>query len=142
MKDLPPVERPLPEGGLQSGFYWTSGADGRLRLAQCSACRTYIHPPQPFCAACGSEHVDEVAVSGRGRVATHTVNEQQWIPGLEVPFVFAAVELEEQAQLYVMTNIVNCSPQDVHTGMPVEVLFEQHDDLFIPLFQPQGARHA
>jgi uncharacterized OB-fold protein len=142
MKDAPSVERPIPEGGLQAGFYWTSGADGRLRLAQCSKCLTYIHPPQPYCATCGSEQVDTVVVSGRGRVATHTVNEQQWIPGLAVPYVFAAVELEEQAQLYVVTNIVNCPVEAVHTGMPVEVLFEQQDDLFIPLFQPQGGGNA
>ena len=59
-----------------------------------------------------------------------------------MPFVFAAVELAEQAELYVFTNIVGCPPEDVRTGMPVEVIFEQHDEIYLPLFQPAGAADA
>jgi uncharacterized OB-fold protein len=35
-----------------------------------------------------------------------------------------------------MTNIVNCEPDEVSIGMPVQVVFEQHDDVWIPLFEP------
>jgi hypothetical protein len=35
-----------------------------------------------------------------------------------------------------MTNIVNCRMEDVSFGMPVQVVFEQHDDTWIPLFEP------
>ncbi|HKF91191.1 MAG TPA: hypothetical protein VKC52_06915 [Acidimicrobiia bacterium] len=38
------------------------------------------------------------------------------------------------------TNIVNCGPDDVRVGMPVQVVFERHDDddeaVYIPLFEP------
>jgi uncharacterized OB-fold protein len=55
-----------------------------------------------------------------------------------VPFVFAAVELVEQAELYVFTNIVGCPVDDVRIGMVVQVLFERHGDIFLPMFQPLG----
>jgi uncharacterized OB-fold protein len=138
--DLP--ERPLPAIEPVTEFYWTSGADGKLRIARCEACERYIHPPVPYCAACGSDRVGEAPVSGRGRVATFTINEQQWIPRLEVPYVIAAVELAEQPELYVFANIVGCAVDQVHRGMEVEVLFEPHGEIFIPLFQPTGASHA
>jgi uncharacterized OB-fold protein len=54
-----------------------------------------------------------------------------------VPYVFAAVELEEQPQLYVFTNIVNSPVEDVGIGMPVEVVFEPHEDVHLPMFQPR-----
>jgi uncharacterized OB-fold protein len=135
-------ERPLPALEPMTEFYWTSGADGQLRIARCQSCRHYIHPPVPFCAACGSLEVAEEAVSGKGRIATYTVNEQQWVPGLEVPYVIAAVELAEQAELYVFANVVGCPADAVRSGMPVEVLFEQHGEIFIPLFQLEGGVHG
>jgi hypothetical protein len=56
---------------------------------------------------------------------------------MEVPYVLALVELEEQADVRLATNIVNCLPETVRIGMPVEVLFEQSEDVWVPLFQPR-----
>jgi uncharacterized OB-fold protein len=74
--------------------------------------------------------------SGRGVVHTYTINCHPWEPGLEVPYVVAVVELVEQVGLRVTTNIVDCPPSEVWIGMPVEVVFEQIDDVFLPLFRP------
>src|SRR3546814_5944539 len=38
--------------------------------------------------------------------ASYTINYEAWVPGLQVPFVFAAVELAEQRELYVFTNLL------------------------------------
>jgi uncharacterized OB-fold protein len=82
-----------------------------------------------------------VVVSGKGRVKTYTVNVQPWVAGLEAPFVFAAVELDEQPELYVFTNILG--PADaVRAGMRVEVVFEQREDVYLPLFRPVGSAHG
>lgn len=137
----PVARRQLPALEPETAFFWTAGAEGRLKISRCQACGRYQHPPLPRCPACGGEAAPE-AVSGRGRVATFTVNEQAWIPGLAVPFVFAAVELAEQAELYVFSNIVGCPPEAVRTGLPVEVTFEAHGDIHLPLFQPTGAADA
>jgi hypothetical protein len=55
---------------------------------------------------------------------------------LDPPYVVAIVEIEEQADLRLMTNVVNCDVEKVRVGMPVRVLFEQHEDVWIPLFEP------
>ena len=34
------------------------------------------------------------------------------------------------------TNIVGIDPDDVRIGMPVEVVFEDHAPVFVPLFRP------
>ncbi len=34
------------------------------------------------------------------------------------------------------TNLVDVDPDAVHIGMPVEVVFEDHDPVFLPLFRP------
>jgi uncharacterized OB-fold protein len=53
--------------------------------------------------------------------------------------VIAIVEIEEEPGVRLTTNIVGCSPDDVHIGMPVQVVFEQYDDVWLPLFEPAQA---
>lgn len=131
----PPPARKLPKLEPESEFFWTSGADGKLRIQRCADCGLWQHPPLPRCASCGSEQVAPQVTSGKGRVASYTINHEAWLPGLEVPFVFAVVELAEQAEIYVFTNVL--APVDaVHVGMPVTVEFERHEDVWLPMFRP------
>lgn len=131
--------RQLPALDPDTQFFWIAGAEGRLKISRCVACRRFVHPPLPRCAACGSFDLTPAVVSGRGRVASFTVNHQPWLRGLAVPYVFAAVELEEQAELYVLTNIVDCAVDAVRIGMWVRVRFEKQDDVWLPLFRPSDA---
>jgi uncharacterized protein len=130
--------RQLPELEAGSRFFWESGADGGLRILRCT-CGRFQHPPLPRCPACGSRDVQPVRVSGRGKVASLTINVQPWRPGLKLPYVFAAVELEEQRELYVFTNIIDCAPEVVRIGLPVEVTFERQVDVYLPMFRPRVA---
>lgn len=140
MTQEPP--RQLPALEQDTSFFWTAGADGRLRISRCEACQRYQHPPLPRCPHCRSEAVRPSPVSGRARVASFSINHQPWKPGLKLPYVVAAVELAEQPELYVLTNIVGCPVEEVRIGMPVAVRFEQHDDVFLPMFAPCGGSDA
>jgi uncharacterized OB-fold protein len=131
--------RPLPVLTTNTREFWTGGAHGDLLIYRCQACGYYVHPATHFCPKCESRDVAPDAVSGRATIASFTVNHQQWEPELEVPYVMALVELEEQADVRLVTNIVNCPIEDVYIGMPVSVLFEQNDDVWVPLFQPREA---
>ena len=68
------------------------------------------------------------------------------MPGPELPFVVAIVEIEEDPRIRLTTNIVGCKPQDVHIGMRVRVVFEHHadpgGDAWIPLFEPDPDSEA
>jgi uncharacterized OB-fold protein len=133
-----PAIRLLPRLEPDNTFFWTSGADGHLRFLRCLHCSYFVHPPAPRCPECLSEGVAPHVVSGRATVVAHTVNIHQWIPGSE-PYVIGLVAIEEQESVRLTTNLVDVEPADIETGMPVEVVFEQHDDVFLPLFRPAAA---
>lgn len=130
--------RKLPALTPETRAFWTGGKDGQLLIQRCGSCGHYQHPPQPLCPRCRTETMAPSPVSGRGTVKTFTVNHQQWLPDVDPRFVFAAVELPEQAELYVFSNVL-AAPEAVHAGLPVEVRFEQQDDVWLPLFAPADA---
>jgi uncharacterized OB-fold protein len=133
------VALPIPQINDENRAFWTGGAKGELRIARCGNCGYYLHPPTPRCPQCWSDDIAPRAVSGRGTVYTYTINRQAWVPGLEVPFVIAMVELDEQPGLRLMTNIVNCAPDEVEIGVPVEVEFVERGEAFIPVFHKVAA---
>ncbi|MGE3690899.1 MAG: Zn-ribbon domain-containing OB-fold protein [Novosphingobium sp.] len=128
-------ERKLPLIAPETEAFWTGGKDGALMIQRCTTCGTYQHPPLPICSHCRTETVLPQAVSGRGKVRSWTVNHQEWVPGLDEPFYYAVVELEEQGELYVFCNIL-APIGSVTTGMPVKVCFEHHEDVWLPQFEP------
>ena len=132
--------RILPRVNDENRFFWTAGEDGRLRFLRCDRCGQFLHPPSPICPNCLSKELTVTPVSGRATVATFTVNHQPWIPGYDPPYVVALVEIDEQPSVRLMTNIVGCAPDEVRIGMPVQVTFEQHDDVWVPQFEPVTAK--
>jgi acetyl-CoA acetyltransferase/uncharacterized OB-fold protein len=133
------ARRPLPELTPFNGWFWTSGADGQLRIQGCSDCGKLVHPPVPICPVCRSTSSAPTVVSGRATVIGLTVNQHPWHPAFEPPYVIANVALAEDPSVRLTTNIVGCEPGDVRIGQEVAVHFEQHDDVWLPLFQPTGA---
>lgn len=128
--------RPLPQPTLSSEPFWTSGKDGLLRFAQCLDCSGYMQPPQPICGTCRSQKIVMTPVSGRAVVVALTINVQQWLPDFPPPYVIAIMAIEEDPSVRFMSNVVNVAVTDVQIGMRVRVLFEQHDEIWIPLFEP------
>jgi uncharacterized protein len=120
--------------------FWTGGADGRLHVLWCARCELWVQPPTSECPHCDGGLVAR-PVSGRGTVLTYTVNHQPFMPTVPVPYVIAIVELEEQDDLRIATNIVDCEPDAVRVGLPVDVRFEaQRSDgeaVFFPVFVPR-----
>jgi uncharacterized OB-fold protein len=127
--------RILPRLDAENRFFWTSGADGVLRLLRCQACATFIHPPRPVCRKCLSENVAPEAVAGTGTVDTFTINYQEWRPGLETPYVIARVAIDGAPGVYLTTNIVGCRVEAVEIGDRVRVRFEQQGEIYLPLFE-------
>jgi uncharacterized OB-fold protein len=127
--------RILPAITEMNQHFWQGGADGRLHILRCEACATWIHPYAARCPKCRSAAISAQAVSGRGTVVGFTVNHQPWLPGVPVPYVVALVELEEQADIRLMTNMPRTLIEDVRIGLPVKVFFETHGDIHLPLFE-------
>lgn len=130
--------RVLPPADGPTGFFWTMGRDGSLRFLRCTACTYFIHPPAPYCPRCGSRDASPHPVSGRATLYSFTVNHQAW-DGDGRPYVIGIVEFPEQPGLRLTTNVVGVSPDDVHIGMPLEVTFERHEPIHLPLFRPAAS---
>ncbi|MGH9079737.1 MAG: Zn-ribbon domain-containing OB-fold protein [Acidimicrobiales bacterium] len=130
-----PAFRLLPRLDSDNEFFWTSGRDGVLRFLRCRPCRQFVHPPVPRCPFCLSGDLAPEAVSGLATVHSFTVNHQQWIPGSD-PYVIGLVSIDEQPDVRLMTDLVDCEPDEHLIGSPVEVVFEAHDDVYLPLFRP------
>lgn len=133
---------PLPLIDDDNRHFWQGGRDGSLLIMRCRSCGWWIHQPQPVCPRCLSFDVEPHPTSGHGTVAAYTINYQRWIPDLEVPYVLAMVELEEQAGLRLMTRLVQVRQSQVETGLRVQVCFERRDDVWLPLFRPASGPGA
>ncbi|SER22765.1 Uncharacterized OB-fold protein, contains Zn-ribbon domain [Solimonas aquatica] len=127
--------RPLPRLDADNRPFWTGGEVGELRIMRCRDCGTFLHPPRPVCRHCLSENVGPEVVPGTGVVDTYTVNYQKWHPAMDVPFVIARVALDGAPGVYLTTNIVGCPAESVDVGDRVRVRFEQHEDVWLPLFE-------
>ena len=131
-----PAGRPLPLLTPETEFFWTSGADGRLRFQQCQSCSALIHPPQPVCRYCRGHRIVVRDVSGFATLIGFTVNHRFGLPGLPPPYVVAQVAIEEDPRVRLTTNAVGCDPDDLELGMRMEVVFEPAGDVWLPLFRP------
>ena len=136
MSTVRPGNRPLPAPTPDSESFWTGGAHGELLIHRCRSCGRHFHPPAPVCFRCRSTEVGPEPVSGRASVAGFSINMQQWLPGFDPPYVVAIVELEEEPDVRLTTNVMGCPVDDVHIGMAVIVDFEEWDDVWIPVFRP------
>jgi uncharacterized OB-fold protein len=121
--DDPLVHRLAPADDPDTQFFWTSGADGRLRIQRCADCN-YRCSPQ--------------TVSGHGRVHTFTVNYQPWVKD-QCPYIVAIVELDEQTGLRLTSNLLDCGVDDVAIGMRVTVGFVARHGVWYPVFIPWTA---
>lgn len=129
------VKRMLPRLDATNRDFWTGGAVGELRIMQCRDCFGFVHPPRPVCRHCLSENVAPKAVGGTGVIDTFTINHQPWMPGMEVPFVIARVALDDAPEVFLTTNIVGCTVNEVDIGDRVRVTFLQQEDVWLPLFE-------
>jgi uncharacterized OB-fold protein len=134
----------LPVLTERNRHFWQGGAQGHLTFLRCQTCGYYLHPPIPVCPVDQSKDLKPEAVSGRATLASYSVNHHPWLPGFELPYVVALVEIPEQPALRLTTNLVNCPLDEIEIGMALRVVFRHFEDpggdVWLPLFEPDGDR--
>jgi uncharacterized OB-fold protein/acyl dehydratase len=139
LKFRPPAPKPPPAPVLRpvisrdTEFFWDGLREGELRIQRWG--ETLRHPPGPM-PPDGSLDTkpDYVVASGRGTVYSFVVHHHPPVPGKELPFVVALVELEEGVR--VMAELLDASPSEVHIGLPVVAAFVKvDDDLTLPAWK-------
>lgn len=130
--------RPDPVAADDARF-WAFVAAGELRIQRCAECGTHRHPPRPICAACGSTVGEWVPASGRGEVWARTVIHPPTLPAFSARTPYGAVVVRLQEGVFLVGNVVDCPPDDLAVGMPVEVtITEVEEGLRLPLFRSSG----
>ena len=139
VSDRPKRSGPRPVG-LHAEFYEYC-AKGELRFQRCVGCRAWRHLPRVMCAKCGSPRWHWERASGHGRIFSWTVTHRPPHPALaaEVPYAAVVVEMEEGVRL--VSRLRGLAPEKVELELPVEVEFEELSDGFtLPVFRPVPAR--
>ncbi|HEY8524645.1 MAG TPA: OB-fold domain-containing protein [Acidimicrobiales bacterium] len=140
------TERAAPAVTPLTEPYWAAAAEGTLALQHCGACERFVHFPASSCPTCGrGDGLSFEPVSGRGVVYTYSVVHRTFAPGFDdrVPYVIAWIDVPEQPGLRVFGNVLDCDPDDVRIGMPVEVCFETIEGFGpVPNFRPASAAGA
>ena len=134
--------RPLPLPDDETRFFWDAAREHRLVMQFCTDCKRFYHYPRPVCPGCLSSDMAPAELSGRGTVYTYTIAEQAFHPFFadRLPYTLIVVDLEEQPGLRFVSELVQCSPDDVTVGMPVEVVWEDvTEEITLPLFKPTAA---
>ena len=131
-------EKPVPVPDELTKPYWDAAKEHRLVIQRCKDCGYYNHPPKPACDICQSENLEFEQVSGKGKIYSYTTMHQRNVPGYEeeVPYLNIAVELDEQPDLIMITNLIGGTVDDVRMGLPTEVVFQEvNDDITLPQFR-------
>ena len=133
-----PTTIPLPVASPVSRPFWDACRAHRLVVQRCGACGNQFFPPQPACTRCLSSDIVFHECTGRGIVYSYTTVWRPQNPGFEIPYIVAIIQLEEGWHL--ATNLLDCSPERVEIGLPVEVRFtEMSDTVTLPYFVPSLA---
>jgi uncharacterized OB-fold protein len=91
----------------------------------CKHCNRHFFPGRVVCPECRRKgNMVEFKFSGKGKVYSFTVIRTP-PEGFEIfaPYPMAIVDLEEGAR--VVSQIVDCAPEDVQIGMQVEACFRK-----------------
>lgn len=129
--------RPLPEVTPETRPFWEAASNGSFLLRKCQNCDLVYYYPREYCPDCWSDDVKWIESKGEGAVYTYSSTDSlaDW-PEEALPLTVAYIAMAEGPR--VLTNIVNCEPEDVHIGMDVSVEFVETElaDVAIPVFSP------
>ena len=130
---------PIPEFGAEP--YWDAANRRELRVQRCLDCGRLRWEPAPLCLDCQSQQHEWALLSGRGTVysfteITHPVHPAAFA---KVPYIVVEVELAEQPNLRMISNLVDTPASAVKIGAAVTVDFIAHPNgQHLPVFRLQS----
>ena len=116
--------KPLPRGEHYNGEFYDYCQQHELRFQRCSDCQTWRHMPRESCRHCGSFNWTWERANGTGTIFSWTVIHRALHPGFhdDVPYAAVVIELDEGVR--VVSHVIDLDMADLRIGLPVEVVFE------------------
>jgi uncharacterized protein len=137
MAELAKFPRPLADFDAQE--FWAGCNRNELLMQRCTACQKFRWLPRPMCPHCQSLESEWVKVSGKGTVYSWTVVTHPVHPAAvdKVPYNVTQVQLDEDPELILVTNLVGIANEDIRVDLPVAVVFEEIEPgVKLPKFTP------
>jgi uncharacterized OB-fold protein len=125
--------------------FWEGTRQGEIRFPRCCSCGEFHWYPCMLCPFCHSADIEWQALTSKPRLFTWTCVRWKLLPlsNIPIPYIVALVEFDEAPNLYLTTNLVECQPEDIYIGMPLEAVFQQvGDKITMPLFKPMKDKRA
>lgn len=128
-RPIPNVPRPLPQPSLDNEAWWAGLRRHELLAQECRRCSRLVFPPQPMCPYCRSLEMGWRKSGGKGRVHSWIVVHRPSYPYFadKVPYVVVLVEMEEGFRV---VGSIDCPPEQLRDGLPVEAGFEDVNEKF------------
>ena len=131
-----------PPASEATEHFWEATKQKRYLVQWCDDCAQPVFYPREVCPRClSAEHLDWRQSKGTGTVYAVSVQHRPANPTMtdRVPYVVALIDLDDGIR--VMSNVVNCEPDDVAIGQAVTVTWEElSDGRNLPQFEPAGER--
>jgi uncharacterized OB-fold protein len=129
-------KKQLPEITPTDKPFWDAAKRHELVAYRCLNCGTF-YSQVTECVACDKPKMGWVNVSGKGEVYTFGIYHQLYHPGWkeEIPYNVSWIKLNEGPLL--ISNVIECKNENLHIGMPVEVVFDDiTEEVTLPKFKP------
>jgi uncharacterized protein len=134
---------PLPDLDYKDAApFWEGTRVGEIRFTKCQDCGKFHWYPNLLCPFCHSPNIKWQALTSQPRLFTWTyVDYNLPTVALRGPLIVILVEYDEAPDLYLTSDLVECKPEDVKIGMPLQAVFQKvNDRLTMPLFKPMQAK--
>ena len=123
---------PDPNPNPETEAFWEAAKEGKFLLRYCGDCGKTHWYPRAICPHCFSDNSEWREASGRGTIYTYSV-----VRRTDPKYAIAYVTLEEGPTM--ISNLVDCSYDDLAVGQSVKVTFKQSEGGFaVPMFTPTG----
>ena len=130
-------ERPLPLfPEPDTAPFWAATAEHRLTYQICRVCGQVVFHPRRHCTCCTSGDLEWRDSAGAGTVYTFTVIRQHGHPFFRarIPYLVGLIDLDEGFR---MLAEIAADPETLQVDQRVSVIWEDHADLSVPIFEPQ-----
>ena len=110
----------LPQYNKIARFFSSLG-ESKIETTKCKRCNAIQWPPRSICSNCLSTDLDWIEIPRTGKVVGFSRAYVGTNPGEEPPMLVAAVHLDGEGELRLLTRISKATFEDMEVGMKVKL---------------------
>lgn len=114
--------------------FWQQCKEHTLAVQRCESCGELRWPAAHLCPHCLSEKAAWADIGSEGTVYSFVVFRKAFHPDLKekVPYVVAAIDI---GGVRMLSNIVNCDPEDIECGAAVRLVWADAEGCSRPVYK-------